>query len=62
MILIGVYYDSGNEKQKKTSMTISIFAVLGEQLLGGSVHPLAFGQHAHPRTAFDEPGRFRGGP
>lgn len=37
------------------------FTVLGEQLLGGPVHQVAVGQHAHPHSAVDEPGRFRGG-
>lgn len=35
--------------------------VFGEQLLGGPIHPVAFGQHAHPHIAIDEPRRFRGG-
>jgi len=35
--------------------------VFGEQLFGWPIHPMAFGQHAHPRVAVDESGRFRGG-
>lgn len=36
--------------------------VPGEQLHGGPVHPLAFGQHSHSHFAVDESGRFRSGP
>lgn len=35
--------------------------VFGEQLFGGPIHPMAIGQHAHPRVAVYESGRFRGG-